>query len=80
MKQARARGPFRTAVSLLVVLGSAGLLGSPSTAAPPEPPPRPLAHLFDNRGIGAGARGGGADLDGHGRALSAEALRDAGWA
>ncbi|WP_435193712.1 SGNH/GDSL hydrolase family protein [Streptomyces sp. NRRL F-5630] len=79
MNQARSRGPFRTAVSLLLVLGSAALLGSPSTAAPPEAPPRPLSQLFDNRGIGTGARGGGADLDGHGRALSAEALRDAGW-
>ncbi|WP_431037967.1 SGNH/GDSL hydrolase family protein [Streptomyces sp. P6-2-1] len=79
MKQPRPRRPLHTAVSLLVILCSAALLGTASTAIPPESPARPLARLFDNRGIGAGAHGGGADLDGHGRALSAEALRDAGW-
>lgn len=74
------RRHVRRAASVSALLGSALLLTSPTTAAPPHAQTaRPLHQLFDNRGISSARRPAAADFDGAGRSLPAGALARAGW-
>ncbi|MFE9251648.1 GDSL-type esterase/lipase family protein [Streptomyces sp. NPDC007088] len=74
------RRPVRRAASVSALLGSALLLTSPTTAAPPQAQTaQPLHRLFDNRAISSARHPSAADFDGSGRSLSAGALARAGW-
>ncbi|WP_040711165.1 SGNH/GDSL hydrolase family protein [Nocardiopsis potens] len=64
----------------LALVTAVGVLGPPPREAAAEPaPPGGVARFYDNEGISDDGEPDGADLDGDGRSLSAQALAAAGW-